>query len=204
MTSKIWLTNKAGVFGNLNSDVICDISSIFSQIYRCDVKEFMCFEYYIFYNAFMFFAEKAEKICLLVANVINNEDSSVALEKLIEGLPNLKDLNYYTEDDNENIITPTTFQKLLKIPHFLTLDKLTLRYIPEVADIDIFSDYIKRNKKTRIHFEFWYELSEQYKTRLQEIIDEIVETEYHEYKVPLIEFQGHTNYTKLRELYGSY
>uniref|UniRef100_A0A914QPB6 Uncharacterized protein n=1 Tax=Panagrolaimus davidi TaxID=227884 RepID=A0A914QPB6_9BILA len=96
----------------------------------------------------MFFAEKAEKaekIYLQVANVINYENSAVALEKLIEGLPNLKDLDYYIEDDHENIITPTTFQKLLKIPHFLTLDKLTLRYIPEVADIDIFSDYIKVN-----------------------------------------------------------
>uniref|UniRef100_A0A914XYD5 Uncharacterized protein n=1 Tax=Panagrolaimus superbus TaxID=310955 RepID=A0A914XYD5_9BILA len=56
--------------------------------------------------------------------------------------------------------------------------------IPETFEIEQIFTHIKKNKHTNFEFYFCNQLSDAYKNRLETIIDEIIEAENHEYKIP--------------------
>uniref|UniRef100_A0A914Q5I8 Uncharacterized protein n=1 Tax=Panagrolaimus davidi TaxID=227884 RepID=A0A914Q5I8_9BILA len=60
------------------------------------------------------------------------------------------------------------------------------------------------NKYTKIKVEFSDKIPEDYKIRVEQIIDEIIGTENHEYTVPRIVFQGlaEEKMQKMRSLFG--
>uniref|UniRef100_A0A914PH61 Uncharacterized protein n=1 Tax=Panagrolaimus davidi TaxID=227884 RepID=A0A914PH61_9BILA len=120
-------------------------------------------------------------------------ETAVSLEALFKALPNIKTFTYFLPENSLNIITTKTAEELLKIPHFLSLDKFVIYEIPEIFDIKTFYGYIKKNKQTKIELDFSRQISDEYKTRLQKIVDEILETENRDYKVPRINFSGITN-----------
>uniref|UniRef100_A0A914PBP8 Uncharacterized protein n=1 Tax=Panagrolaimus davidi TaxID=227884 RepID=A0A914PBP8_9BILA len=131
------------------------------------------------------------------------EEAAVSLEVLLKVLPNVKTFEYILPNNSLNIITTKTVEELLKIPRFLSLDKFEIREIPEIFDIKSFYGYIKKNKKTKIELYFSNQISDEYKIRLQTIVDEILATEIRDFKVPRIYFSGITissNY-KMRDLY---
>uniref|UniRef100_A0AC35GW22 Uncharacterized protein n=1 Tax=Panagrolaimus sp. PS1159 TaxID=55785 RepID=A0AC35GW22_9BILA len=106
--------------------------------------------------------------------------------------------------NSSKIITTSTAEELFKIPHFLSLDKFGMFEIPETFDIKSFYDHIKVNEKTKIDLDFSRQISNEYKTQLQTIVYEIIETEYLGYKMTRIDFSGMTNDSreKMFDLYG--
>uniref|UniRef100_A0AC35GLG4 Uncharacterized protein n=1 Tax=Panagrolaimus sp. PS1159 TaxID=55785 RepID=A0AC35GLG4_9BILA len=73
--------------------------------------------------------------------------------------------------------------------------------IPEDFNIERFYGYIKKNNKTQIRLHFSQLISNQYKNRVKLIIDEILKTKNHNYKVPHIVFPG-MNESSIRKLYN--
>uniref|UniRef100_A0A914P1X8 Uncharacterized protein n=1 Tax=Panagrolaimus davidi TaxID=227884 RepID=A0A914P1X8_9BILA len=166
------------------------------------------------FNDLMVIATKCEMLHLSGVVVMNNDEvvpetekdcfeTAVSLEALFKALPNVKTFKYFLPKNSLNIITTKTVVKLLKIPHFLCLDKFEISEIPEIFDITSFYGHIKENKKTKIYLCFSRQISDEYKTRLQTIVDEILETEYRDYNVPMIDFSGTTSstYHKMLNLY---
>uniref|UniRef100_A0AC34FL91 Uncharacterized protein n=1 Tax=Panagrolaimus sp. ES5 TaxID=591445 RepID=A0AC34FL91_9BILA len=101
------------------------------------------------------------------------------------------------------MITSKTFKELLKIPRFATLDRFDLYAIPEVFDNESFYVHLKKNKHTKILLHFCATISEEYKARLEAIIDEIIEAKNREYKIPYITFEE-LDEEKERKLYSLY
>uniref|UniRef100_A0A914PQA6 Uncharacterized protein n=1 Tax=Panagrolaimus davidi TaxID=227884 RepID=A0A914PQA6_9BILA len=96
-----------------------------------------------------------------------------------------------------------TVEELLEIPHFLSLDEFRIWRIPEIFDIISFYGHIKKNKKTWIDLNFFRQISDEYKTRIQTIVDEILETEDRVYKIPSIYFSEITHSSRER-MYALY
>uniref|UniRef100_A0A914Y263 Uncharacterized protein n=1 Tax=Panagrolaimus superbus TaxID=310955 RepID=A0A914Y263_9BILA len=82
--------------------------------------------------------------------------------------------------------TVVSFEKIIEqLPNSFELGG-----IREDFDIDIFYSFMKKNKNTRVHLKFSDQISEEYKARLEAIVDEIIATKNREYKPPLIDFRG--------------
>uniref|UniRef100_A0A914QM57 Uncharacterized protein n=1 Tax=Panagrolaimus davidi TaxID=227884 RepID=A0A914QM57_9BILA len=142
------------------------------------------------FNDFMVIASKCEMLRLSYVVIMNNDEvvleteedrfyfeTAVSLEALFKALPNVKTFIYDLPFNSVNIITTKTAEELLKVPHFLSLNKFEIRGIPEIFDINTFYGHIKKNKKTKIDLDFSRQISNEYKTRLRTIVDEILETE---------------------------
>uniref|UniRef100_A0A914PPN0 Uncharacterized protein n=1 Tax=Panagrolaimus davidi TaxID=227884 RepID=A0A914PPN0_9BILA len=123
-------------------------------------------------------------------------ETAVSFEALFKALPNVKTFTYYPPNNSLNIFSTKTAEKLLKIPHFLSLDKFGINEIPEFFDIKSFYGHIKENKKTNIELDFSGQISDKYKTRLQTIVDEILATENRDFKVPWIGFSRITSISR--------
>uniref|UniRef100_A0AC34F1N5 Uncharacterized protein n=1 Tax=Panagrolaimus sp. ES5 TaxID=591445 RepID=A0AC34F1N5_9BILA len=132
----------------------------------------------------------------------NDDGTLVALEKLVEVLPKLKEFDYFTTTPPGINITSKTVTEILKIPHFLKMEKFSLTDIPEVFDIETFYIYMKTNRLTKFYLSFENKISHAFKNRLQAIVDEILATKYHNYKCPVITFYPFDGkkYKKMRDL----
>uniref|UniRef100_A0A914PEF4 Uncharacterized protein n=1 Tax=Panagrolaimus davidi TaxID=227884 RepID=A0A914PEF4_9BILA len=163
------------------------------------------------FNDLMVIASKCEMLYLSNVVIMNNneivpekEEAAVSLEALFKALPNVKFFRYYLPKNSVNIITAKTAEQLFKIPHFLCLDRFEMNEIPGCFDIKSFYGHIKKNKKTLIFLDFSDQIPDEYETRLQTIVEEILGTENREYKVPRIYFSGITDSfdDKMRDLYN--
>uniref|UniRef100_A0A914Q191 DUF72 domain-containing protein n=1 Tax=Panagrolaimus davidi TaxID=227884 RepID=A0A914Q191_9BILA len=100
-----------------------------------------------------------------------------------------------------------TFTELLKIPHFRNLKSLDCTGISQSFDIDKFFQYLKQNKFTRVWLEFNDQISEEYKEKLETIIDEILDAELpRSFLPPYINFGGQLPVKKkaLKNLFDAY
>uniref|UniRef100_A0A914PTK3 Uncharacterized protein n=1 Tax=Panagrolaimus davidi TaxID=227884 RepID=A0A914PTK3_9BILA len=70
-------------------------------------------------------------------------ETAVSLEVVFKALPNVKNFTYILPKNSINIITTKTVEELLKIPHFLSLDKFEMSEIPGCFDIETFYGHIK-------------------------------------------------------------
>uniref|UniRef100_A0A914PAG2 Uncharacterized protein n=1 Tax=Panagrolaimus davidi TaxID=227884 RepID=A0A914PAG2_9BILA len=189
------------------------------QIYQCDATSIFVIDEIFSFNNLMVIASKCEILFLSNVVISNNDEiipeteedqfyfeTAVSLEVLFNALPNVKSFTYYLPENSLNIFTTKTVDELLKIPYFFSLDKFEIGEIPEIFDINIFYGHIKENKKTKIELDFSRQISDAYKIRLQKIIDEILETENRDYKVPKIDFPGITGSSreKMRALCYQY
>uniref|UniRef100_A0A914R5C3 Uncharacterized protein n=1 Tax=Panagrolaimus davidi TaxID=227884 RepID=A0A914R5C3_9BILA len=199
---KFWLTEKffMSTYYAQPSD---HVSSKIPYFYRVDTKSISFADQIISYNEFLFFTSNVEKLSLY-KTIVKNEDATIfPLEKIIELLPAIKDFYFY-DNPGFKLITKNTAKELLKIPHFSTIEEFYMYFVPEIFDIETFYAYIKTNKYTKIKVEFSDKISEDYKIRVEQIIDEIIGTENHEYNVPRIVFQGlaEEKMHKMRSLFG--
>uniref|UniRef100_A0AC35FWN9 Uncharacterized protein n=1 Tax=Panagrolaimus sp. PS1159 TaxID=55785 RepID=A0AC35FWN9_9BILA len=134
------------------------------------------------------FTKTAEDITFETVTVKDFNDSIVLFEKIFEAFFNAKIFNFYSNSFQN--FTSKTFNELLKIPHFSKLQSMNLTNIPEVFDIEAFYVYMKKSKTTKFLLQFDNLISEAYKNRLEEIIDEILSTKVINYKPPFIHFEG--------------
>uniref|UniRef100_A0A914QGS0 Uncharacterized protein n=1 Tax=Panagrolaimus davidi TaxID=227884 RepID=A0A914QGS0_9BILA len=75
-------------------------------------------------------------------------------------------------------------KELIKIEHFWKINYICFEGLTDNFDIKTFYDYMKKNKQTRFRLRFSYSIYTAYRNRLEEIIDEVIETQNHDYKVP--------------------
>uniref|UniRef100_A0A914P5N4 Uncharacterized protein n=1 Tax=Panagrolaimus davidi TaxID=227884 RepID=A0A914P5N4_9BILA len=181
---------------------LSSLSPIFPKLYKTDCKELILCDLPISYNDFLFLSSNVENIVLTFVVVKNEDGSIVPLEKLVKSLPKIKDIFLY-DDIDSSCITLNTVKELLTIPRFSKISKISLHKIPETFDIETFFAFIKKNKIAKFDLRFADTVSDAYKIRLESIIDEILQTENHDYKVPLIIFQGldREKLTKLLSLF---
>uniref|UniRef100_A0A914QAX3 Uncharacterized protein n=1 Tax=Panagrolaimus davidi TaxID=227884 RepID=A0A914QAX3_9BILA len=76
---------------------------------------------------------------------------------------------------------------ILKLQNLENLELLLFHYIPESLNIRDLSVFIKKYKDMEITFHFNGNISDDYKNQLDELIDEIIESEVHE---RLIRYDG--------------
>uniref|UniRef100_A0A914RBE2 DUF38 domain-containing protein n=1 Tax=Panagrolaimus davidi TaxID=227884 RepID=A0A914RBE2_9BILA len=182
------------------------ISSIIPHLYKIDVKQIRVCRQTFSFNDFVCFSKNVENIDLNHIILKKENVSNIPLEKLVEALPKLKNLSVNQHFDRY-LITSETMKELLKIKHFPQIDVIRFDGLDDTFDIETFYDYMKKNKHTRFSFafSFSYQLSDAYKNRLEEIIDEVIETQHHDYKVPLftVPHSDIFKWFKMRELYYS-
>jgi hypothetical protein len=211
LTTKIWITVSLDVLGSTPRRPAVTFSM--PQIYQCDATDIYISKQMFSFNDLIVIASKCEGLYLSSVVITNNDEivpeteedyykTAVSLEALFKALPNVKTFIYFLPENSLNIITTKTAQELLKIPHFISLEDFQIREVPEIFDIKSFYGHIKENKKTKIYLSF-SQISDEYKTRLQTIVDEILATENRDYKVPRIYFSGITSSSndKMRDLY---
>uniref|UniRef100_A0A914QGT2 Uncharacterized protein n=1 Tax=Panagrolaimus davidi TaxID=227884 RepID=A0A914QGT2_9BILA len=143
----------------------------------------------ISYNDFVFVSSNVETIGLSRVVVKNEDVTIVPLEKLVKALPKINDV-HLTDDRLSSSITLNTVKELLTIPHFSKISKISLHEIPETFDVETYFAFIKKIKQIKFGLLFQLSISDAYKTRLEAIFDEILQTENHDYKVPFIHFWG--------------
>uniref|UniRef100_A0A914QF70 Uncharacterized protein n=1 Tax=Panagrolaimus davidi TaxID=227884 RepID=A0A914QF70_9BILA len=184
LTSKIWITDSFSVCGGTPDWSV--VTSFMPQIYQCDATYIFIYGQIFSFNNLMVIASKCEMLYLSSVIKLNNDKivpetnyfkTAVSLDALFKALPNVKTFTYFLPYNSLNIITTKTAEELLKIPHFLSLDKFEIREIPEIFDIESFYSHIKENMKTKIYLVFSDQISDKYKPRLQTIVDKILETE---------------------------
>uniref|UniRef100_A0AC34GXY1 Uncharacterized protein n=1 Tax=Panagrolaimus sp. ES5 TaxID=591445 RepID=A0AC34GXY1_9BILA len=153
-------------------------------------------------NELTFFGSNVDSLDLRKVTVTYENGTNVEFEKIIQLFPKLEYLNY-DPPSHGFAINSKTFKELLKNPQFLKLKGCTFLDTPEDFDLDAFYEYMKKNKDTSIELSFCDELSEAYCNRLQTIVNEIVESETHDYNIPKIFFNGQDEKyrKKLWELY---
>uniref|UniRef100_A0AC34FQX8 Uncharacterized protein n=1 Tax=Panagrolaimus sp. ES5 TaxID=591445 RepID=A0AC34FQX8_9BILA len=188
VTSKIWITE----YVDLNPVNAEDksVTSIFPKLYQCDATMLNITNLNIYYDDLMFFGTTVDSLDLCQVTVKYKNGKNMAFEKIVELFPKLVYLNYISPSDG-SAMTSKTFNELLKNPQFLKLKRCTLLDTPEDFDIEAFYKYMKKNKHTSIRIHFCDTISEAYRNRLQDIVNEIVESETHEYKPPFIGFLGY-------------
>uniref|UniRef100_A0A914PS27 Uncharacterized protein n=1 Tax=Panagrolaimus davidi TaxID=227884 RepID=A0A914PS27_9BILA len=151
------------------------------------------------FNDLMVIASKCETLQLSDVVIMNNDkiipetkenqfyfETAVSLEALFKALPNVKIFGYVLPENSVNIITTKTAEELLKIPQFLSLDEFAMWEIPEIFDIQSFYGHIKENKKTQIDLHFSDQISDEYDTRLETVVNEIFKTENRDYSVTFV------------------
>uniref|UniRef100_A0A914QXJ1 Uncharacterized protein n=1 Tax=Panagrolaimus davidi TaxID=227884 RepID=A0A914QXJ1_9BILA len=210
ISSNVWITDEieisslSSTWQNEQPREAPYISSIMPKIYKSDIEQFILWHHNIFLDDLIFLASKCKLVSFSRVTVENKDGSKVALEKIIEALPKVDDFYYFAPNDaDKNIFTSKTIEDITKIPQFKNLTSLVFQGLPDIFDINQFYDYIKKNKKTKIKLEFRNQISFDYQNRLQEIVDEIIEAEYHDYRIPMINFPDidGESYKKLFELF---
>uniref|UniRef100_A0A914Q7N9 DUF38 domain-containing protein n=1 Tax=Panagrolaimus davidi TaxID=227884 RepID=A0A914Q7N9_9BILA len=181
---KFWVTEKFFVFQNVEDYVPNIVSSNVPKLYKCEAKFVYLTCHTISYYDLSFLISDAEKIVFIDVTLKDENGKILPLEKLIEAC---------IKAERIEIIRPTmtskTFNELVRIPHFANLRSLTLDGLHEDFDIEAFYVYMKKNRFT--YFELYFEssISDGYKARIEEIIDnEINATEEFDYVPPSIQF----------------
>uniref|UniRef100_A0AC35F701 Uncharacterized protein n=1 Tax=Panagrolaimus sp. PS1159 TaxID=55785 RepID=A0AC35F701_9BILA len=159
-------------------------SLILPKIYQCDATEVYIKNQIVFCDEIMIIGSKAEKVNFHSVTVQQRDGTLVPLEKLVQLFPKLRSFSY-----NSPTISSETFKNLLQIPHFLAMDQFQLHNVSENFDIECFYDYMKINNRTQFRLNFATPISHAYKDRLNQIIDEIIQTTNHGYKPAFITFR---------------
>uniref|UniRef100_A0A914QB54 Uncharacterized protein n=1 Tax=Panagrolaimus davidi TaxID=227884 RepID=A0A914QB54_9BILA len=89
ISSKIWVTGAIEIYQNQNEQ--SRIPSLIPKLYQCENKHLNLSYGNILFKDFKFLASKCDYIWLYDSTVINENDSIVSLEKIIEILPNIND-----------------------------------------------------------------------------------------------------------------
>uniref|UniRef100_A0A914RCS6 Uncharacterized protein n=1 Tax=Panagrolaimus davidi TaxID=227884 RepID=A0A914RCS6_9BILA len=216
--SKLWITKLLNVQTPENI-FLSNISKFYS---KCDIRYLYLYDQTLNFYGLKMIAKKCEKVVFDNVAVINNGNSVVTLEKIVGVLPNIQKFKYDFRGNANFIMKFETVAELIQLQNFLNVTRFELRNIPVTFDVSTFYNHIKKNQTAEYHLHFGYvisvdeipedeieggipdiEINVEYKTRLQKIVDEILETENRDYKVPIIEFDGQdgTAYINLVNLF---
>uniref|UniRef100_A0AC35GMM5 Uncharacterized protein n=1 Tax=Panagrolaimus sp. PS1159 TaxID=55785 RepID=A0AC35GMM5_9BILA len=206
VSKKLWITNALYVYDieditNETPMFMNLASSVVPKFYKCDVTRLSLTKQNIFFNEYLMLALNVKVLAFVDVIVKNLDGTLISVEKLVEGASKLKIFGLVTEAVS---LPPSTkaFEELLK--RLFTLEIFTWIGIPEVFDIAKFYNYIKENNtQTKLYFCFTDQLSDEHQNLLETIIDEIIETEKHEYQPPFICYAGmnREKYKKIESIF---
>uniref|UniRef100_A0A914Q281 Uncharacterized protein n=1 Tax=Panagrolaimus davidi TaxID=227884 RepID=A0A914Q281_9BILA len=182
---KFWMTDKFQVYGGRNGEGNI-LPSIIPTFFQCNIKNLIIYSQNMSYKNWIFLASNALVIDFCNVTVKNEDGSNVAAEKLVEAAVNAKEITLSANF----VVTSETVEELTKLPHFRKLIFFKLYQIPETFDIEAFFVYIKKNKCTNFHLYFNELISDEYKNCIDAIIDKILVTKKHDYRLPDIYFSG--------------
>uniref|UniRef100_A0A914PQF1 Uncharacterized protein n=1 Tax=Panagrolaimus davidi TaxID=227884 RepID=A0A914PQF1_9BILA len=189
---KYWITD--GIYASARG-LVNIFLSIIPKLYQCDAESLWLSDQIISFNDLSLIISSAEEIRFTNVIVKHADSSDVPLEDIFAIAVNAKRVTVYYPT-----VTSKTMKKLSELPNFKKLDKFTLRNLSEVFDIDEFCGYMKKNQHTKFYLNFDKQTSEGYMSRLETIVDEILETKHFNYKPPLIYFTG-LHFQKYEKLY---
>uniref|UniRef100_A0A914QRG2 Uncharacterized protein n=1 Tax=Panagrolaimus davidi TaxID=227884 RepID=A0A914QRG2_9BILA len=194
VSNKLWITNELSVYEDEDTTneipfILNLASSVIPKFYKCDVTELTLKKQNIFFTEYLMLALNVKVLAFVDVIVKNLDGTLTSVEKLIE----------ITEDVPSPPSTKT-FEELLKLSHFFTLEIFIWVGISEGFDIEKFYNYIK----TKFHLCFDDQLSDEYQNFLESIINETIETEKPEYQPPFISYAGMNleKYEKLEPIFA--
>uniref|UniRef100_A0AC34G3R4 Uncharacterized protein n=1 Tax=Panagrolaimus sp. ES5 TaxID=591445 RepID=A0AC34G3R4_9BILA len=124
----------------------------------------------------LFLAASASHVDLKECTVTDGNGSIVQLEKIVANLPKLKMFSI-TFNQNVSNISTNTVKELIKLLPFSNISRFFMLQIPDSFDIETMYEYLKKTQKNFfLWLEFSSSISDAYFSRLEAIVDDIVET----------------------------
>uniref|UniRef100_A0A914XUK8 Uncharacterized protein n=1 Tax=Panagrolaimus superbus TaxID=310955 RepID=A0A914XUK8_9BILA len=138
------------------------------------------------FDDFLFFSKKAIQCYVRYSNVLYKNGNEVPCEVILANCPKLR---YFVHSAPNNCYNAVNVAELLKVPHFKKLIHFSVLEIFESFDIEKFFGYLKKNIRTNVVIGFNAPFSEEYKKRLQAVVDEIIDAgSSRTYRTPCIMF----------------
>uniref|UniRef100_A0AC35FEX6 Uncharacterized protein n=1 Tax=Panagrolaimus sp. PS1159 TaxID=55785 RepID=A0AC35FEX6_9BILA len=175
---KFWVSGYCCIGFRANSSFQKDlVSSFLPRIYRFD--------------EFLFVTAKTGRVRFSDLTVVNRDGKEITFETLVELIPEVLSLDHCFKSDDKTV-TAKSVKEILKIPRLQNLYEFRLFNVPEAFDIETLFAHIK-NSSGMFELEFPGPLSLAYQSRLEAIIDEIIEAETFDYIPPFISFPEMTD-----------
>uniref|UniRef100_A0AC34GU04 Uncharacterized protein n=1 Tax=Panagrolaimus sp. ES5 TaxID=591445 RepID=A0AC34GU04_9BILA len=173
VSSKFWITKKFSNFVRESNPKM--VASILPKFYRVDVKKVRLSCQNISLDDFVFLCLNVKRLDFNHTTVMNADGSIVSFEKLLALLPKLTYIEFLNKPASSSI-TSKTAKELAEILQFSKVQYFELCNLSEVFDIEFFLNYMKKSTGIRFLVYFCPPLSEAFKNRLEEMIDEIIES----------------------------
>uniref|UniRef100_A0A914QZU3 Uncharacterized protein n=1 Tax=Panagrolaimus davidi TaxID=227884 RepID=A0A914QZU3_9BILA len=184
---KFWVTGSCNTGSDANSSFKNDLfSSFLPRIYRCEIDVLTLHDQKLTTDEFLFITAKTGGVRFSDLTVVNRDGKEIAFEKLVELIPEVHSFNYYFKN-NDKTVTAKTVKEMLKLPHLQNNVRFSLCNVPEAFDIEFFFAHIKKSKGI-FCLEFPGALSVDYQSRLEAIIDELIQTRTFDYIPPFISY----------------
>uniref|UniRef100_A0A914Q3W0 DUF38 domain-containing protein n=1 Tax=Panagrolaimus davidi TaxID=227884 RepID=A0A914Q3W0_9BILA len=184
---KFWVSGDCDIGIDANSSYTNDlVSSFLPRIYRCEINVLALLDQKLTTDEFLFVTAKTRGFNSYDLTVVNRDGKEIAFEKLVELIPEVYYLDYTFKDDDKTV-TVESVKELLKLPSLPNFRAFRLFNVPEAFDIETFFAHIKKSKGI-FQLEFAGALSVDYQSRLEAIIDELIETRTFDYIPPFISY----------------
>jgi hypothetical protein len=148
VSSKFWITKWFLVSTHDDATNFNVLSSIVPKIYKSEAEWLTITNQHITFNELLFLSSNVKDLVLKRSSVKYENGSIVPVEKIFEIFEKIKEFTLTFKPELQSGITFKTFNELLKIPQFFTLDMFELKNIPEDFDIESCYSYLKKNKTT--------------------------------------------------------
>uniref|UniRef100_A0A914QY27 Uncharacterized protein n=1 Tax=Panagrolaimus davidi TaxID=227884 RepID=A0A914QY27_9BILA len=188
---KFWVSGDCCIGFDANSSFKKDlVSSFLPRIYRCEIADLTLQDQKLTTDEFLFVTAKTGRVCFSDLTVVNRDGKEIAFEKLVELIPEVYCLEHCFKN-NDKTVTANTVKDILKLHHRHIFGTCVFRLfsVPEAFDIETLFAHIKKSKGM-FQLEFADALSDDYRSRLETIIDELIEAENFDYIPPFIFYPG--------------
>uniref|UniRef100_A0AC35GSU2 DUF38 domain-containing protein n=1 Tax=Panagrolaimus sp. PS1159 TaxID=55785 RepID=A0AC35GSU2_9BILA len=185
---KFWVSGYCCIVDGVDSSFKKDlVSSFLPRIYRCKLRSLTLRNQKLTTDEFSFLAAKTRRVIFIDLTVVNRDGKEIAFEKLVELIPEVYSLDHTFKDDDKTI-TAKSVEELLKLPRLQNFSEFRLFNIPEAFDIDEFLFSHIEKSKSIFELVFADDLSVDYQSRLEAIIDGLIEAQIFDYIPPFISY----------------
>uniref|UniRef100_A0AC35G0L9 Uncharacterized protein n=1 Tax=Panagrolaimus sp. PS1159 TaxID=55785 RepID=A0AC35G0L9_9BILA len=142
-------------------------------MYNGNVKFLALWEQKISFNDLLFLSKEVQTLNFCESTVFYENGTIVPYEVIVANLPKLQNLHVDHSDASYDF--SKTVIELFKIPHFKNLRRFSFQELNDTFDIEKFFAYLKNVNQTRMNLKFFNSISEEYREKLQDIADEILD-----------------------------
>uniref|UniRef100_A0A914QDL0 Uncharacterized protein n=1 Tax=Panagrolaimus davidi TaxID=227884 RepID=A0A914QDL0_9BILA len=196
---EFWLTDQCSINSELNDPIKPNLVSFFiPHIYRCEIEDLSLCDQMLTIDEFLYFTTTTCVARFDNLTVVNRDGKEIAFEKLVELIPEVFTLEHRFKNSDKTV-TAKTVKEILKLPHLQYFFQFRLFNVPEAFDIQLFFAHIKKSNGI-FQLGFAGALSVAYQSRLEAIIDELIESQTFDYIPPFISYPGMDD-EKYKKLY---